>query len=613
MLPVLLPGISWMPGRPRLFKWFGKGRQSVAASRSTSAANGAGKLSLADVMAEADRLQAGSDHEGMAKLLIPQAARFPKEVPLLAQLGFALYMQARYREAVHFLDRALTSNPDHPGALKFMVGALLGAGENVQGVAFAKRAISFGAADEQIYNALGAMQLNLGNVDDAIEAFERAVKLNPDDTQALANLEAVKLRFSALRSGDGDSIEVALIREERIANLCAQLRDGSLTIEQAERLSQMIDVKRRYWPVALELVEKFGQRTDLTAILAVNLSATCFYAGRNEMALALSETAWRLDPVRPETRNAFGSRLVREGGRRWNEGWRLMAETNRLLIPNNHIADSTQWTGQAIGSAKLFVHFDQGVGDAFIALRLLRFLADRAIKVVLWVPPSIAELVTSLQPVCEIVSSEHMPHPAAVGCRYACGLFDLLAGLALSPQDIGRFDRLSVDPDRIERWRPQIRNGSSPVLALIASGNPRRGDDWIRSVPPAALQPLANIDAVTWVNLATDTRPEIESTLQMLSMIDPTEEIKDFADTAAILSLVDAVVAIDCAGAHLAAALGKPLWVLKPTMEDWRWQIGNTLSPWWPDARVFASTEAGEWQQPVIALSSNLRGYLEAR
>jgi ADP-heptose:LPS heptosyltransferase len=74
--------------------------------------------------------------------------------------------------------------------------------------------------------------------------------------------------------------------------------------------------------------------------------------------------------------------------------------------------------------------------------------------------------------------------------------------------------------------------------------------------------------------------------------------------------LVDAVVAIDCAGAHLAAALGKPLWVLKPTMDDWRWQIGSTASPWWPEAHVFPATDAGEWHEPVRLVRQDLQNYL---
>ncbi len=597
-----------------MFKWFGSRRTALPAGAASGSADLAAKrsaaLSLAELVAEADRLQAQSDYAATVALLMPEASRFSREASLTSQLGLALYMLARYREAIHFLDQALTVDPVNHSALKFMIGALLSAGENAKGITYAKRAIAAGVADEQIYNALGAMQLNLGSVENAIDAFETAVKLNPEDTQALANLETVKLRFGALRTGEDDSTEVDRIREEQIANLSALLQHDTLTTQGAERLSQMIGIRKEHWPLALALVDRFGPRSDLSATLAANLSATCFYAGRSEIGLALSETAWRLAPGLPETRNALGGRLVRAGGARWNEGWRLMAETNRLLIPGNHVEDSIQWTGQSIGDSKLFVHLDQGVGDAFIALRLLRFLSERGIQVVLWIPPSIAEVVSTMEPLCEIVSSELMPHPSALGCRYSCGLFDLLAGLALSPLDIGRFDLLTGNPSRMERYRPQLRRGDGPVVALIASGNPRRGDDWIRSVPTSALQPLADIKGVTWVNLSTDARPEVVSANQMLHMIDPTGHFNDFADTAAVLSLVDAVVAIDCAGAHLAAALGKPLWVLKPTMDDWRWQIGDVLSPWWPDARVFAGRDAGEWHEPVRLLGADLQSYL---
>jgi tetratricopeptide (TPR) repeat protein len=599
--------------RQRLFKWFGS-RQARAPSAATNVSSSQQiAKSLDALVVEADRLQAHNDYAGIVTLLIPESARFSSHAALLTTLGFALYMLARYREAIRVLDQALALEPANHGALKFMVGSMLSAGEYALGITYGTRAIAVGAADEQVYNALGAMQLNLGNVEEAIQAFETSVKLNPHDTQALANLETVKLRYSALRTGARDSAEVARIRQQWIATLAAQLRDGSLSVEGAERLSQMIGIKQQHWPLSLELVDKFSAHPDLSAILAANLASTCFYAGRTANGMALSETAWRLAPGLPEVRNAFGSRLVREGGSRWNQGWRLMAETNRMLFPNNYVDDSRQWTGQSIGDAKLFVHLDQGVGDTFIALRMLRRLAERGIKVVLWVPPIIAEVVDTMAPLCEIVSSELMPHPATLDCSYSCGLFDLLAGLALRPSDIGAFDTLSAHTSRLEQWRDRVISAHRPVFALIASGNPRREDDWIRSVPPSALQPLADVEGVTWVNLSTDARLEIEIANRMLKMVDPTPEIKDFADTAAVLSLVDGVVAIDCATAHLAGALGKPLWVLKPTMDDWRWQIGDVASPWWPSARVFKSTEAGEWQQPVSALSADVQQYLAAR
>ena len=562
-------------------------------------------------MAEADRLQSQDDFASIVTLLMPQSERLPPQPALLSRLGFALYMLGRYREAINVLDRTLVLDPGNWDALKFMVGSLLAAGDYLKGVSYAQRAINAGGADDQVYNALGAMQLNLGNIEEAIKAFETSVRLNPQDTQALANLETVKLRYSAIREGAADSEEVAGIREQWIATLSAQLHDGTLSVEGAERLSQMIGMKKAYWSLSLNLVDKLGARADISAILAANLASTCFYAGRTEQGLALSTRAWQLAPDVAEIRNGFGSRLVRAGGARWIEGWRLMAETNRKLFPNNYVDDSIQWNGQSIGEAKLFVHLDQGVGDSFIALRMLRLLHERGIKVVLWVPPSIAEVVNTMPPMCEIISSETMPHPSTVGCSYSCGLFDLLAGLAPMPGEIGRFDLLGTHPERLETWRERVPRRDGPVLALIASGNQRRDDDWIRSVPPSALQPLSALKDVTWINLSTDARAEVDAANRMLKMVDLTPDFRDFADTAAVLSLVDGVVAIDCAGAHLAGILGKPLWVLKPTLDDWRWQIGDVASPWWPEARVFAATKAGEWDQPVRLLSADLEGHLD--
>jgi tetratricopeptide (TPR) repeat protein len=580
-----------------MFKWLrrgGTGRQAEPAPTQN----------FEQLVAQLDQFIARSDFKPALTAIRQHESQFSDRIELQVRLGIVLYSLEQYNEAVRALEAALVRDPGNESALKFLVGACYYAREFRQGLAIGRRAIAAGKADAQVHNAMGAMYLQSGDLEHALESFQTAIKLNPADTQALSNLEAVKTRFSAIGVSETDTEEIGRIRDGWIETYTQKLLDGVLTVEEAERFSQTIGIRRDTWPLAMRLVDDFANRPDLSAVLAANLSTICIHAGESQKALALSEFAFADSPTRVEMRNTLGGRLVRQGDERWTDGWKLLAETNRLLNPNNYVDTVPVWRGEFVEGKRLFVHFDQGVGDALIAMRFVPMLSLRGIEVVLWVIPALEMLVESLASYAQIVRSPFMPDPRAFGCHYSSGLFDLVAGLRLGPDEIGEFDRLPAPSAATELLQQLATSRGRAVVALITFGNPRRTDDWFRSVPINALEPLKSLPGVDWVNLSTDSRPELGALLGEFKMIDPTPNITSFGDTAAVLA------AVHCSAAHLAAALGRPLWVLKPTIDDWRWQIGDIVSPWWPAARIFAADGVGEWKGTIEMLARDLEDRL---
>jgi hypothetical protein len=157
--------------------------------------------------------------------------------------------------------------------------------------------------------------------------------------------------------------------------------------------------------------------------------------------------------------------------------------------------------------------------------------------------------------------------------------------------------------------RKRLRALTGKRIGLAYGGNPDRRDDWYRAVAPAALKPLASLTGISWVNLVIDPRPDKNEIIRMFRMDDPMKEAADFEDTAAIISELDAVIAIDSSTAHLAASLGKPLWVLVPPMLDWRWQIGSDKSPWWPNATLLRGHEPGVWDSVIGELAERVAAW----
>jgi len=225
----------------------------------------------------------------------------------------------------------------------------------------------------------------------------------------------------------------------------------------------------------------------------------------------------------------------------------------------------------------------------------------------LWVEPALASLASSVKGYENLIQGGARPDPRVLDCDYVCSLFALIPALGIEHQELKKTPTvLSAAPDRASATRNRLRALTARRVGLSYGGNPNRRDDWFRAVAPSALKPLANLGGISWVNLSIDERPDKAEVIRLLHMDDPMKEARDFEDTAAIISELDAVIAIDSSVAHLAASLGKPVWVLVPPILDWRWQIGSDTRPWWPNATLLRSAAPGEWDAVIRDLAAQL-------
>jgi hypothetical protein len=228
--------------------------------------------------------------------------------------------------------------------------------------------------------------------------------------------------------------------------------------------------------------------------------------------------------------------------------------------------------------------------------------------VILEVQPSLVTLMRSLDGVAAVLArGDALPefdlHCPLLSLPLACGT--RLETIPASPA------YLRAEPQRVAAWRarldarPQAEPG--PRIGLICSGNPQYNKDRQRSVPLARFEALF-APGRDFVSLQKEFREEDREVLRRRAdrMRSFADEIGDFADTAALIDCMDLVIAVDTAGAHLAAALGKPLWLLLPFAADWRWLRGRTDSPWYPTARLFRQPRRGDWDSVLAAVGAAL-------
>ena len=472
-------------------------------------------------------------------------------------------------------------------------------------VAFDTSALKPG--DAFLENLLGAIQAGRDQFDEAAAHYHRSIEADPDFITPLINLESLNNQYgAALKSGDDRDL-VTAARERHLGKLLLAFRNQTLDPVGVEHLLALTTNRRETFPIAMELVAAIRNPEQLGPNIVSAFALAHHRRGDAASFKRFAERYHQLDPSRPSARQALGEALIIEGTDRSHEGWLLLKQAWRAILPRAVRLDRPEWLGENPGDGRLFVYQDQGTGDALIALRFLRALSARGIRFVLCVKPELVELVGTGTGAEEVLVPGPEADRLARNCSFVVPLLGLMSVLQLS-RDAARTPLvLSTARAHIDEREPPLGGLPGRRIGLAILGNPNRGDDWVRSIPIDQLTPLTQVSDVRWVNLSIDRRPELDELVKLLPVYDPTPGIRTFADTAAIISQLDVVVAIDCSVAHLAAALGKPVILLGSTMLDWRWQIADDTNPWWPTVSLLRAAAPGDWRTAIAQLAERLR------
>jgi hypothetical protein len=294
--------------------------------------------------------------------------------------------------------------------------------------------------------------------------------------------------------------------------------------------------------------------------------------------------------------------LQGEFTRGWRE-YRFRYKLQHTLMLERHIP-KPRWEGQSIQGKTLLIHDEQGYGDTFQFLRLVEQAQARSgAHVVLEVNQEARNLARGIRGHDQLIVRGTLPPPF----DFHCELMSLPAALGLQlPQLPGRMPYLFADPTRVEKWRTRLADLPRPLVGLVWAGRPTHTNDKNRSLALSDLAPLAQ-EGITF--LALQKGPAAEQAAAPppgMSLLSLSDEIEDFDDTAAILTLIDTLVSVDSSPVHLAGALGRPAWVLLPFLNDWRWLLQREDSPWYPGMRLFRQPAPGQWhsvlQNVAVAL-----------
>jgi hypothetical protein len=270
-----------------------------------------------------------------------------------------------------------------------------------------------------------------------------------------------------------------------------------------------------------------------------------------------------------------------------------------------------RWDGQPIPGKTLLIHDEQGFGDTFQFLRMVPWAHERSgARVVLQINAEQLPFAERAGGFDAIIPRGALPPPF----DFHCEMMSLPMAMHLELEDLpGVIPYLSADPARVEHWRQRVAPHAGPRVALCWAGRPTHVNDAARSMSLAALAPLAALDVTFWSLQKGDKAVQAHEPPPGMHLVPMGEEIRDFEDTAALLTLADLLISVDSSPVHLAGALGRPVWVMLSFVHDWRWLLDRTDSPWYPTVRLFRQHSPRDWSGVMASIAAELAPLARAR
>ncbi len=476
--------------------------------------------------------------------------------------GVALGQLHRFAEALESYDRAIALKPAYAEAHNNRGVALAGLQRHAEALSSHERAIALRPQYASAYNNRGVALGHLQRFTEALASYERAIALRPDYAEAHNN------RGNALH--DLGRPAEALASLDRAIALKPGYADAHYhrgnALRDLYRHAEAVDAYERAVALAPDHAAAHWNLADCRLLLG-------------EFALGWKEYEWRW------------KLNDRESGRR----------------------DFSQplWLGEPpLEGRTILLHSEMGLGDTLLFCRYAKEVAALGAKVVLETQPPLLPLLVHLDGVTHAVP-RGAPLPAF---DYHCPLMSLPLAFKTDLRNIpASVPYIRGDPARVATWQAKLGTRGKSRVGLVWGGSAALRNDR-RSMALSEMLPLVRGWA-EWVSLQKEVRETDAALLQARAdLIHFGEQLTDFGDTAALVELMDIVVTIDTSVANLAGAMGKPVWILLPwNPHDWRWMLDRADSPWYPTARLFRQSAAGDWASVVDQVGAELERQFAGR
>jgi tetratricopeptide (TPR) repeat protein len=552
----------------------------------------------------------------------------------------ALHLRGKFKEAIAEYEAALAIDPLHADSLHYLALAEHQAGDTQKGLQHIRRALELrpndlgaltncgelcraanmpleaevhlniaaalhpGAAEPRVN--LAALYLDQGRQTEAQEMLRQARELQPEGNALMRRLWSVAHAIPPDNTSPRPDMAKVLIMIGRELN--ARKRPG-LALPFLRKALEISPTAVAWMNVGIALYDrddKYGAIEAFTHAIAldgampmahVNLGNALMEVGDETAAAKAYDAAAALAPNQPFVR--FNQSLLGLKKEEWPGAWALYDDRHRL--PGAREWPGPRWDGSDINGKRLLVHCEQGAGDTLQFMRFLPLLKRTGAHVVLAAQQNLARLCSRTEGIDDFLKEGLEP------------VFDFRIELLSLPHIFGATAATLPPPakgllvERNHKLAERVAELSGRKIGLCWAGASIHKNDWRRSAPLGLLQRLRDTPDTQWISLQVGARAaDIDADGWTGRIHDWTGEIKDFADTAALIEALDLVITVDTAVAHLAATLGKQTWLMLATPGEWRWGTAPETTIWYPTVRLFRQVHPFDWPEVATRVRNAL-------
>ncbi|MBR0687506.1 tetratricopeptide repeat protein [Bradyrhizobium manausense] len=414
-----------------------------------------------------------------------------------------------------------------------------------------------------LYQTRGLCLQRLGRFEDAQADFERSIALNPNEAETHKNLGTLHSRFGRMEQAFASFDRALALRPDFSAALNEKAR----------------------------------------ALWSVQLLDEAFAAFRRSLTLdpGNADTIWNLALLQMLTGDFEQGWAGREA--RW--------KAPSLGLPGRGFSQPLWLDDRPIEGKTILLHADEALGDSIQFVRYAPMVAALGAKVILEVRPAVRPLLAELSGVAHCVDRSSTPS-LAFDLHCPLGSLPLAFGTRLDTIPLAESYLPAPPAARVKAWEDRLGPRTRFRVGLVWSGDPGHSNDHNRSMALRALAPLLDCD-VQFVSLQKGIRDRDRAFLgERKDIVDLTDQLTDFSETAALMSCLDLVISVDTSVVHLAGALGAPVWTMLPFNPDWRWLLNRDGSPWYQSMRLFRQPKRGDWTSVVDSVRLELERLVSA-
>ena len=520
----------------------------------------------------------------------------PNHADAYYNLGVALGELERHAEALRSYERAIALRPDYAGAYYNRGVMLERLRRPADALASYDRVLALTPQHVEAHNNRGIVLGHLQRDAEALASYDRAIELKPDYAGAYNNRGVALARLQRYPEALASHEQAIALRPDYPE---AYSNRGNV-LSDLERYSEALACFDRAVWLKPDYADAYYHRGNALRELH-----------RHQEAMESYERAIALQPDHASAHWNLADCLLLLGD--FARGWQEYEWRWKLPQPEQTRRDLRQplWLGgETLEGRTILLHGEMGLGDTLLFCRYTREVARLGGKVILEVQPSLLSLLAGLTGVNGALP-RGAPLPA-FDCH--CPLMSLPLAFRTELHNIpAPIPYIRPDPADVARWRRKLGETAKPRIGFVWSGSVALKNDR-RSMALADMLPLMSPEA-EWVSVQKDVRASDVALLQSRRELRHLgSELRDFADTAAVVELMDLVVTIDTSVANLAGAMGKPVWILLPfNPHDWRWLLDREDSPWYPTARLFRQPAAGDWGSAILHVRKELAAWFARR